>query len=422
MTGPPPSQWQSVVQMIGWSTAGAVATRSGNLILSVLLARVLEQNQYGAFAYVQSTVTMAATIAGAGTGIVATKIVSEGAHGRSSSISEQLSTLYGAIMILAGASVLLLLLVLLLTDLFSEVSWPVLLAMPLVPLAAIQGLQIGALVGFELHKKIGEIVVVSAFVNIIAACGLAHIAGVTGAVLGLLIGSAVTAFLLQTSILGAMRNSGILYSSRPSFSMDRNLWRFALPSLLSSLVGAPVAWATMSMLKSAAGLAAVADFNVANQWRQLVVFLPTIICTVLLPRIIRSSGGEGSEAAKRLFIANLSASIIISSLAATAVAIGAPMLVGLYGASYESATPALRLLAFSGVLSSAAAIVGQIIIVQNRMWLGFGLNASWGIVLCAASYLLSSEGAVGLAWAYTSAYLFHLFGVSIVSTKWLKLG
>ncbi len=79
------------------------------------------------------------------------------------------------------------------------------------------------------------------------------------------------------------------------------LWQFALPAFLASVLVGPVSWiASAILVNQPDGLVQVARFNAANQWRQAVLFVPTVIGRRLRYGVAAGGGlrgdSSGSEA------------------------------------------------------------------------------------------------------------------------------
>jgi O-antigen/teichoic acid export membrane protein len=84
------------------------------------------------------------------------------------------------------------------------------------------------------------------------------------------------------------------------------LWRFTLPALLSTLLATPAGWLSRAMLLNLnGGYAEMGLVNAANQWMNLVQFLPLMMGSVLVPMFASLNAAGRPEEFRKLLRYNL---------------------------------------------------------------------------------------------------------------------
>jgi O-antigen/teichoic acid export membrane protein len=185
------------------------------------------------------------------------------------------------------------------------------------------------------------------------------------------------------------------------------LFRFSLPAAFNGFVSLPAIWAANAILaRQPNGFEHVALFTAANSFRIIVLFLPNILNTVGMS-ILNNQRGAGDEIRfRKLFRANLIASAGIVVVGGSAIAIGAPWLLRVFGRDFDQASPILWVLMLAAVAETLSLAAFQIIQTQERLWLSFfGVAVPCAVALVVTTRVLAPlDGAVGLAWAYVVSW------------------
>jgi O-antigen/teichoic acid export membrane protein len=79
----------------------------------------------------------------------------------------------------------------------------------------------------------------------------------------------------------------------------------------------------------------------------------------------------------------------------------------IYGRDYTDAWPTLIVLLITSGIYALLTPVGEIIAAAGKMWLGFGTNVAWAVVLIVATFFLVRFGSFGFASARMIAYFLH---------------
>jgi O-antigen/teichoic acid export membrane protein len=393
-----------------WSLAGAVVSRGFLLAASIVCARFLGKDGFGALGMIQSTAGMFGIFAGLGLGLTATKYVAEFRRqdpkkaGRILALSASAAFVFGC--------VITVLLILVAPFLATKVLYTAQLAGPLVVgsglvfFGAINGAQTGALAGLEAFKTIARVNVLSGVASFpLIVLGVWR-GGLRGAVWGSVAALAINWALNNRALRRECATANISYRFSTCYRELGMLHRFSLPAFLASIVVGPAIWVCNALLvHQREGYAEMGIYTAADKWRLLILFVPTSVFTMVLP-VLSNLYGEGDGAGfRKVFRANLRLNATLALLAALLIAALARPIMTIYGNSFREGRLVLIVLAFSAIPEALNSILGQPLIAAHLMWWRFGFDLLLVAVLVGLAWVLIPKwGALGLAVSYGLAY------------------
>ena len=395
-----------------WSTAGAVISRGLMLAASIWVARMLGKETFGELGMVRSTVTMFALFAGFGLGVTATKFVAECRQndperaGRVIGLSGLFAALTGGLMALG---------VFLLAPWLAEhtINAPhlanaVRVGAVMLFINALNGAQTGALAGFEAFKTIAKVNVFVGLASFPLLIAGVSFGGLMGAVWALVISLGVNWLLNHVALRGEARRYGIPFTFKHCGREWPVLWKFSLPAVLAGSLVGPVNWACSALLVNQPnGYDEMGVFSAANQWYDILLFLPGLLGGVVLPVLSeRLSQKDIGQSAKTLSFAIKTNAALILPLVLL-ISLISPFIMGLYGEAFHEGWPTLVVVLVTAGLLAVQTPVGQIVTASGRMWVGFAMNAGWAAVFVVSTLLLIGYGSLGLASARAIAYMAH---------------
>lgn len=395
-----------------WASIGLLLSRGLGLCGAVCVARILGNTKYGELGMLQSTVGMFGVFAGFGLGLTATKFVAEHRQddperaGRIIALSSSVAMLTSGVM----ATVLYLAAPWLadVTMRAPHLAWGIRVSALLLLLSGVNGAQVGALSGLEAFKAIAYVNVGTAIVSLPVLLSGAWLWGVEGAVWAYVFGCAWNWVLNHVALRLETRRCNVPVRYRSCLCESFVLWRFSLPALLGSVVTGPVNWVCGAMLvNQAAGFSEMGVFNAANQWFTILVFLPSMLGSVVLPVLAGQVRHESHSHGLRTLGFAVGANIAFVLPPAIAIAIASPWIMNMYGDEYAQGWPTMIVVAATAVLYSVTNSVGSAIAASGRMWVGLAMNTAWAVVFLASTNILVTDGAVGLASARGIAYFMH---------------
>lgn len=394
-----------------WSMVGTALSKLFVLIGGMFCARILGKEGFGEFGMIRSTITMFVVFGTAGLGLTATKHIAE--YRKTS--KERIPSIYlltNGFAVVTGLIVVILILALSNYLVNNTLNSPHLLrslrfGALLLFVTVLNGAQMGTLSGFENFKAIATNNIIGGITETVFMLLGAYYWGVEGAVLGFGMGYISLYIANQYAIKKTFKLLDINVSWK---LFDKNdlklLYTFSFPAMLSSLLVTPVLWVVRAVLVNHDDFSELANFEIATQWRIIILFIPTAVGQIVLP--ILSSIYNDSHKFWKVLKYNIMLNVGVSSVVAIIVSVGSPLIMTFYGSDFTNPYP-LIVLAFSTIFSSIASVVGMSIQSRSKIWSGFMFNCLWAIMVCGLSYffVLHGYGATGLSLAILISYIIH---------------
>ncbi len=394
----------------GWSLLAAVVARGANLFAFVVCARLLTRAEFGQVGIIQSTVGMFAPLASLGLAMTATKFVAEyretdpGRAGRIIGLSLVTAVLAGA---LTTAALILLAPWIAARGLSSPgLERQLVPASGLLLLGVVESAQAGVLTGLVAFSSLARAGALSGAASIPIIAILAWLYGALGAIAGLTVSLAISCILNGLVLREQCRRFGIRPTLTGIASERSVLFRFSLPSYLSGLAVAPVAWFGSAMLvRGTDGLSQMALFGAADRYRYLLIFLPLAVSRIAVPALSRLHAAGSTSEYGRTLRWNVGVAMAVTCIpAAACIAIAAPLM-ALFGSAFRPGWPILALLAFSAIPTVLNTQLGAALLSEGRAWERAGVDVVLAVTLSLlAWWAVPLWGAVGLAAALAASY------------------
>lgn len=395
-----------------WVTAGAVISRGLMLAASIVVARMLGKTAYGELGMVRSTVGMFGVFAGFGLGLTATKHVAQFREtdpdraGRIIGLSWLVAMATGGLMALG----LLLFAPWLAGNTINapHLSGILRIGALILFINALNGAQAGALSGFEAFKAIAHVNLFVGLISFPVLIAGAYWGGLAGAVWALAINLGVNWLLNHLALRKEARRHGVPLTFKNCRAESSILWRFSLPAVVSSSMLAPVNWACNALLVNRSdGYDEMGILSAAHQWYALLLFLPSLLGSVVLPIISERLGQEDVRQSSRTMSLAIKVNALLVLPIVLSISVASPYIMGLYGESFRGGWPVLIIVLLTAGMTTIQSPVGQIITASGKMWIGCAMNMGWAAVFVLGTVLLVGNGALGLAVARAIAYAVH---------------
>lgn len=418
---------KKIVRGSFWSLLGTFISKGLLLLSSIIVARILGPEIYGEAGIIRSTVNMFTAFAGMGLGLTATKYIAE--H-KKDNIQKALKiiTLSNIVAFLSGL-IFSVLIVIFSSKIAVQINAPHLIneikiGALMLFFNSLNGVQNGILAGFEDFKSIAKnnlwAGIISFFIQIIAT----YIWGLMGAIIGFGINFFILWILNKYSISRIVNSRNkIKIWDKSLLTEVRILWKFSLPAVLSGIMVGPITWVCNALLVNQSnGYSQMALFDIANQWRMTILFIPIALSQIILPML--SSSLKDKSNYQIIFQKNLKLNILISSIMFLIITIASPLISNFYGEDFQNIKLPLIIMSLSTILIAINNVIGQVIASQGRMWIGFFLNLLWAIVLVISAYItigIYELGAIGMVLSYLISYIMHTSIQFVFSVKYLKI-
>lgn len=396
-----------------WSFTGTAVAKFLVLVSSIICAHILTKQEYGEFGMVRSTISMFVVFGTAGLGLTATKFISEYREKH----KEKIASIY---LLTNGFAIVTGLLVTSIVVAIAPYLAENTLHAPhlessirvggiLLFITIINGAQGGTLSGVEDFRSIAINNLIGSIAESTFMLLGAYYWGVLGAVLGYGVGFIALYVANFISIRKNFKRLGVAVSLTAFDKKDLHLlYKFSLPAALCSIVVSPTIWVVKTFLANESGFGEVAIFEAADQWKIMILFIPTAVSQVVLPILSSIIGVDKSKFWKVLNL-NLYLNAGIALLMAVVISCLSPFIMQLYGKAYVSDYWVLIILAASTIFSSMANVIGLAISSRSKMWTGFLFNCLWALMVIgfAKLFINADMGARGLALSFTVAYAIH---------------
>ena len=399
-----------------WSMAGAVISRSLGIISSIVVARTLGKVGFGELGIIHSTVMMFQIFAGFGLGLTATKYVAEYRRtdpqkaGRIIAMAWMVSAVTGSICAIA---------------LFIFAPWLAahtlaaphlsgLLRITAIALfiTALNAAQGGALSGFEAFKTIATRNLIAGLFSFPIMITGVLLAGLKGAVWATVVSCAANWFICHLAVRKEARRFNVPLSFSGCLQELPLLWRFSLPAVLGGMMVTPVNWACNALLVNQPdGYEEMGIFSAANQWYNMLLFLPGLLGGVVLPVLSERLGQKDTKQSLKTMVLAIKVNALLVLPLVLIASIASPYIMSLYGDGFRSGWPTLVVVLLTAGLLAVQTPVGQIIAASGRMWIGFAMNFGWACTFILGTLLLVDNGSLGLAIARAVGYVFHTIWV-----------
>ncbi len=409
-----------------WSLSAAVAGRVVTLFATIAIARNIGKEGYGQLGIIQSSMALFAVFAGAGLGATASKYVAQ-YRDTDPEKAGRILTLSGLVALgtgTLGAIALLLAAPWLASYTLGAPELTNSLRVSAIALffVALNGAQGGALAGLEAFGTYAVASTVGGILTTICTVIGGIVAGVIGCIWGTAIGQTITWVIFHVMLRRAAKHARISINAKGWLQEISVLHHFSLPILLCDVLIVPTTWICNTFLvKSHNGFAEMGLYNLGNQWRLAVLFLPSTLCASLMPITSNLHGLGRRQSYRKVLMLQMAIAGCLGMLAALVIAICSPLLVAAYGAEFHGAEPVIIMLAGSAVFFAIENVFGNDMTSRGKVW-----ASTFICVLVSVAMILSSKwlvpwyGARGLALAMLLSYFLYavLMGAYSFRTFW----
>jgi O-antigen/teichoic acid export membrane protein len=278
----------------------------------------------------------------------------------------------------------------------------------LIMLTALNGAQIGALVGLEAFKVTAKLNLYTGLVSLPLVVGGVVYLGLEGALWGLTFTAALNWLFNHLALRREAARIGIPLTFKGCLQEWHVLWTFSLPAVISGMLAAPVNWVCNAFLVNQHnGYAEMGIVNAANQWFFALLFIPGILARCSIPLLSERFGANDKFACRRVIRYSI---MLNTAVVVPLVVIGcfaSRYIMGIYGAGFADHSAVLMAALITAGVLSIQMPLGQMTAASGRMWTEICMNLGWAILICGGTWLGESYGALGLMTARLIAYTVH---------------
>lgn len=420
-SGLQPLQWRFGKAVI-WNAISAGFTQGATFLTNILIANFLGRDVFGQYSIIVSTLLTVVGIAQVATGLTATRYVAE-LRSRDKERAGRMLGMCSTVTLVTGVAATVLLVInagWLANDVLRvpQAAQGLMIAAAFVLFSVMNAYQTGALAGLESYRTLAKLGAVGGVAQLTGAVGLAWIWGLNGALLGLAVAAAFRWALHARAIRVEAAKHGVHVTHRGIGQEKSVILRFALPAAASGVSTLPALWfANAFLVRQPDGVAQMALFAAANNFRVLVLFLPVLLNGVGTSLINNQLATGDRDSFAKAFWVNVALTVATVIIGAALIAILGPALLRLFGQDFASGYHVLLVLLVATVFEGVALGPYQIIQTRERMWLSLFLIALPRdlLLVSLAFFAVPVQGAVGLAYAYLWAWLMAAVLITAIS-------
>lgn len=397
---------------VSWTIAGTLLNQGSTLALSVALANILGPRMFGAYAIVLTTTQTLAAVAQLATGLMATKYVAEFRTTNPERAGRVLG-LMSTISLATGALVSLALVVcapwVASQGLHApETTEPLRLASVVVLFTVLNGWQLGALAGLESYSAIAWGGGLGGLCYLLFGLVGAWAQGLTGALAGMAVGSALRWIILGRLMKRELAAQGIAIHRSGMWRERVLLFGFAVPAAIAGVVTGPAIWvSTAVLIRQPDGHHQMALYAAANTFRLLLLCLPQLVNGVATSLLSNARGTNDNENYWRVLRLNVGVTVGCVALGCLVVVVAGPRALLVFGPAFDAAYPVLLVLLAAVLIETLVMALYQVPLSEGRMWASlFRVSIPRDVLITSLVFVLAPRfGAVGLGLAYTAGWM-----------------
>jgi len=259
----------------------------------------------------------------------------------------------------------------------------------LVLFGAVQGAYMGALSGFEAFRSVAWVNCISGVMALPVTVFGCALGGLQGAIWGLIFQLAASCVFAHSALMKELRKAGINLKFSIGLQDIRLLWTFTLPAFLSTILATPAGWFCRTLLvNQKEGYAQAALVSAANQWVNLVTFLPWMLGGVLVPMFASLYARKRYSEMKKLLGYNLLFNAGVSLALIVPLAIFSKQILALYGPSFCEGSLLFVIAVATALFGGLNSLLSRSLQSANKAWVDLASNAIWALAVLAGGCLL----------------------------------
>jgi O-antigen/teichoic acid export membrane protein len=408
-----------------WFFCGSIALQVSGMLSGIFCARILGQIGFGELNLLRSTVLMFGVLAGTGLGVLAVKYVSEFRDTKPEHAGRLLGLLF-TVSIVTGIAATMACLILASPLACWAMKSATLtnslrLGSILLLLNTLNGVQMGAICGFESFRTIFRINLLDGILNLTFIPSGAYLFGVAGAIGGSVLATAAGLPIKHLAMRKDCQRMNVMVSFKWKAEYLSELLKTMLPIMVLGIAFYPFEWiAKLFLVRQSGGFAQLGLFAAANSFGAIVSSIPSQLIFTVQPLLGNLLGKRETRSFRRLALFSVLLSGGVALLVALSLSVFSKYVMRAYGANFTDARGVLVIISFANVFFALVIPYHKILIAYNRIWTQAFITALLGLSLVVATSLLRHRGAQGLALSYLTAYLFMFIAQTGIIYKIIK--
>ncbi len=348
-----------------WALSGNAIGRGLSLAASILVARLLGKDLFGAYGLIRTTLLTIAIFSSFGLGYTATKFIADYVVSAPNKIRGVIDNIF-KITIATSCTIAIIIFACshqvasLLGDPTIYTSLRYLSA--IIIFNAITTTQTGILSGFKKFKELARINTINGSVTFFLSAALTYLYGLNGALTALLISQIYNC--VQNLI--EVRRSLAPYPAEKHNNI-KEIFNFSLPVAMQEFILSAAAWVIPVLIVRLYSIGEVGIYNASMQWAAVILFIPATLSNVTLSHVSSLSGYLSKQVAltKKMLTLNFTSTFILFAI----IFCAATHIEKLYGESFEGMSTVLCICVLMSLPNSMTNALEQYFIARNNTML-----------------------------------------------------
>ncbi len=412
-----------VIKAIGFGAGGAVISKGLLMLFNIVVARILSEQEYGAYSLINNTVQTFIVFAGAGIGVTLTRYAA--LYRRKN--KKIAGTIIGTLLLINTIiSFIISIIVFIFSDkiavlLNSDINITNLLRITSATIffTSVVSILQGLLQGFEEYKRNAIIQIVSNVFNLLIGTIVAKLFGIVGAVTSLLILQIIMFVIMQLNLHIILKNNKIKLKYKIIEEVKEAIIKITIPSFLASIFVIPLMWFTNFFFSSKIGLEEFAAFSVCVQWFNIINYIPQQFGQ-LKPIYTQLYDDNNFKELKKYLNKIIILTVSFSVLCTLLFILARTVILSSYGEFYTNFRLPFSIMMFTTILFAIQSQYGSVFQAIGKSWICFALNCIWAISYIILFFTLYNKGIIGYAYTYFVSYAIYAIISSIVFYITLK--
>ena len=399
-------------------------SQGSTFILNFYLVKQIAKNEFGSFTMIMSTAIMLGSISDFGMGGLATRFISEFKNNEKQRAGQilRLSIFYSLFISIFLAIVYLFLSQYLNRLFFGNNSFKneIMISSLVIILFSLNTTLVGILVGLGKFTNLAITGLIGGSLYLVIPIMLLNIFGIRGAICGIAL-----SYLIQVLFMfGMIRNTDIYkfpQIDKFSFFQERHfILKYSIPSISGGLLATFGLWSLQyNILRTTQNTGLIADFNIANNIKTIVLIIPAVISGVSM-NLLNSINALNTSKYKDVFKFSKSITFITTLILATIFYVFSKEILFLFGKQYQSNYLILGILLLATIPETITMSFSQILITENKLWKSFfliNLPRDGFVFIFLGTILINKYGIAGACYTYLLARIYSMVVVFFLTKK-----
>ena len=400
-----------ILKAITFGIGGMAIAKGILLLINMVVARLLDKQNYGAYSLINNTVQTFLLFASAGLGITLTRYVALYRDKNKDLVGILIKSLLIINIILSAIiSIFIFVFSSNLSEILNidfDISIYLKITAFVIFFASLALIWQSMLQGFEKFKSLAISQIFSHIFTLIITFIITKFFGLMGAIISLLIlqiMSFITMFIAGKKIIQDSEIKLRCQFMHPE--VKKAIRNFTIPAFLSSVFIMPLTWYTNVTFTRECGYEQYAAFSICIQWLTIINYLPQQLGQV--KPIYTQLYDEGKiEEFKKVVYKMIQFSALFSIVISIILGILNQFILEIYGNEYKGAGIAFIIIMVTSIFMTVQTQFGAAYQAIGKVWLSFSLNAIWAIVFLLLFYTFLQYSIMGYALTYLTSYMVY---------------